>query len=638
MMKGVNFQFTATNKTGPAMQGVQNGLKGMTKATDAANRANQSMMRGMSDNRRAFQQAGFQIADLSVQVAGGQNAMLAFAQQGGQVLQFFGMFGSLAGAALAVFAAFYLGMSKGEAAAKTAGDAMDDFASAIGRYNAQVKLVQTPIEEMRKKFGQFTSEVKAFSQYLANVQLANTFDALKAAIDPLKGDLTEVQRLTGEIALARANLGLKTGDTFTTPGMDIAARDMERYAHSVGMSVDQAQRFAAALDALYTKDASLTQIAQAALQAKTILEELSATGIDLPKPLRDAAISLGEIATLTAESATATDALKIGFDDVASAARAAAMAAQSIGTAAAGALSVVTSLASKMWEAAQARVSAGESLKTMDLAAQYGLYGQGRSAADAANRASGALYNPVGIPGVGKAGGGGGGGTDPLATLREQLKLETELLGMSEAQKRVVNALGSDWQKYGDVVISGLTAQIEAIDAFNQKMADQQSIADTIKSSMSDAFMGIVDGTLKAKDAFKQMASAIIRELFNVLVVQKLVGSFNATQGTGTGIVGFFGKMLTKSFAGGGYTGAGARSGGIDGKGGFLATLHPNETVVDHTAGQGAGGVNVTQNITFGSGVTRAEVQTMIPKIVEATKAAVLDARKRGGSFGGAFA
>ena len=39
----------------------------------------------------------------------------------------------------------------------------------------------------------------------------------------------------------------------------------------------------------------------------------------------------------------------------------------------------------------------------------------------------------------------------------------------------------------------------------------------------------------------------------------------------------------------------GARAGGIDGKGGFPAILHPNETVVDHTKGQGmATNVNIT--------------------------------------------
>ena len=49
-------------------------------------------------------------------------------------------------------------------------------------------------------------------------------------------------------------------------------------------------------------------------------------------------------------------------------------------------------------------------------------------------------------------------------------------------------------------------------------------------------------------------------------------------------------------FAGGGYTGNGARSGGLDGRGGFVAMLHPQETVVDHAQGNG-GGTGATVNL-----------------------------------------
>lgn len=54
--------------------------------------------------------------------------------------------------------------------------------------------------------------------------------------------------------------------------------------------------------------------------------------------------------------------------------------------------------------------------------------------------------------------------------------------------------------------------------------------------------------------------------------------------------------IKSASFEGGGFTGMGARSGGIDGRGGFLATLHPNESVIDHTKGQGAG-VTIINNV-----------------------------------------
>ncbi|WP_417500346.1 hypothetical protein [Methylophaga sp.] len=50
------------------------------------------------------------------------------------------------------------------------------------------------------------------------------------------------------------------------------------------------------------------------------------------------------------------------------------------------------------------------------------------------------------------------------------------------------------------------------------------------------------------------------------------------------------------SFDGGGYTWDGPRTGGLDGKGGQLAMLHPQETVVDHTKGQSLGS-SVTVNL-----------------------------------------
>lgn len=70
--------------------------------------------------------------------------------------------------------------------------------------------------------------------------------------------------------------------------------------------------------------------------------------------------------------------------------------------------------------------------------------------------------------------------------------------------------------------------------------------------------------------------------------------------GGGAGLGGFnWGSLFSSSFQptttlgnflkgipgfdGGGHTGAGSRTGGMDGKGGFLAMMHPDETVIDHT-------------------------------------------------------
>lgn len=64
-------------------------------------------------------------------------------------------------------------------------------------------------------------------------------------------------------------------------------------------------------------------------------------------------------------------------------------------------------------------------------------------------------------------------------------------------------------------------------------------------------------------------------------------------------------SIASPSFDGGGYTGNGSRSGGLDGKGGFWAMMHPQETVIDHTKSNGSissgssSGGNVTVNVSL---------------------------------------
>jgi len=162
--------------------------------------------------------------------------------------------------------------------------------------------------------------------------------------------------------------------------------------------------------------------------------------------------------------------------------------------------------------------------------------------------------------------------------------------------------------------------------------------------------MSAVDGTKSTKDAFRSMSSEIIKDLYRVFVVKQITGFitsavggyFNANQVSGPSMPLGTGNVRpqARTFAGGGYTGNGPRAGGLDGKGGFMAMLHPRETVTDHTKRQSAGQVIVNQTINVTTGIqqtVRAEIVGLMPQIQEASKAAVLDAKRRGGSFAGAF-
>ena len=70
--------------------------------------------------------------------------------------------------------------------------------------------------------------------------------------------------------------------------------------------------------------------------------------------------------------------------------------------------------------------------------------------------------------------------------------------------------------------------------------------------------------------------------------------------------------IRSQSFEGGGFTGRGVRAGGVDGRGGFPAILHPNESVIDHNrSGQG---VTIINNIDATGG---ADVDMIIAAAIE---------------------
>ena len=95
--------------------------------------------------------------------------------------------------------------------------------------------------------------------------------------------------------------------------------------------------------------------------------------------------------------------------------------------------------------------------------------------------------------------------------------------------------------------------------------------------------------------SFKDFATAVVNELIRIAIQKLILDRMFATfgdffklgkKGSSTSSIDF---DTIDGNEGGGYTGMGVRAGGIDGRGGFPAILHPNETVIDHTKGQGMG-------------------------------------------------
>ena len=246
--------------------------------------------------------------------------------------------------------------------------------------------------------------------------------------------------------------------------------------------------------------------------------------------------------------------------------------------------------------------------------------------------------------------------------MEEEAKLQRQIVGLSdqeadrlqilydlkEQNKDASGKMTEAQLKQAAERIAAINAETAAMEAQMQKIQD---VADSFETHFGDALMGIVtdfdilNGSIEdfgynAEQVFKNMAREIIKELYRIFVVKKITG-FISSAITGTyNDLGRVGAPSMGDYDGGGYTGSGPRSGGLDGKGGFLAMLHPRETVIDHTKGQSAEGVTVVQNINISTGVqqtVRNEIRTLMPQIANSAKAAVSDAKRRGGSYGRAL-
>lgn len=210
-----------------------------------------------------------------------------------------------------------------------------------------------------------------------------------------------------------------------------------------------------------------------------------------------------------------------------------------------------------------------------------------------------------------------------LALLRGQSGQEADISQLEATiallkEKRTLTAGGQIAQAAADV----------------KKDSDQASkdyakeLHDDVKGALSTAFRDTNDPIAAFGDA---LGNVIFTRVTNSLAEAL------ATQLLGDGKDGLVGGLIGSliSFDGGGYTGGGLRSGGLDGKGGFLSVLHPNETVLDHSKGQtGGGNVTVVQNFTVGDVASVSMVRQAVAGSERRITAGIGRSMNYGGALG----
>jgi len=160
--------------------------------------------------------------------------------------------------------------------------------------------------------------------------------------------------------------------------------------------------------------------------------------------------------------------------------------------------------------------------------------------------------------------------------------------------------------------------------------------SEMVGNSFESAMMSMVDGTMTAKDAFRSMAKDIISELYRIFFVKKMTG-FVSGLFLDAAVGPVQGPSLPERAMGGPVSGG--RPYMVGERGPELVVPSRNGHVMPNNQ-LGGGGVVVNQTINVSTGVqqtVRAELLGLMPQIAEVSKAAVLDAKRRGGTFAGAF-
>lgn len=206
----------------------------------------------------------------------------------------------------------------------------------------------------------------------------------------------------------------------------------------------------------------------------------------------------------------------------------------------------------------------------------------------------------------------------------QEKKIADVLRQQTQLQKEIDDAYRNRLQS---MLGSGPKAQLEKTREDIQLLTAEFEEGRISEEQYLDAVTGrlnlVADGVKNASDNAREFGfifnsafeDAVIngKELGDVIQalgqdIARIALRKTVTEPLGNAVGSFFGSLF--SFDGGGSTGSGSRSGGLDGKGGFLAVMHPQETVIDHTRVGSAGSQPIVQNFNFNGPADRAQVIT----------------------------
>jgi hypothetical protein len=256
---------------------------------------------------------------------------------------------------------------------------------------------------------------------------------------------------------------------------------------------------------------------------------------------------------------------------------------------------------------------------------------------------------------------GGKGAKDSMKTFMElldKLKGETanqeKLLGVYGEKREVLEQVISFEDELKRKLTETEVLKLEQAAREKYRIEERGQLLETMTSNIKSAFMSVVDGSKSVVDAFRSMLRSIILAVYEQKVAQPAANAIGSLIDKGISAIFsangnvFNQGMHVKAYADGGVvnraTAFPMRGGvGVMGEAGPEAIM-PLKRGKNGKLGvqmeNSGGSVVVNNNFNIaanGDESVKRIIRGEVPRITEATKAAVLDSKRRGGSYGRAF-
>jgi hypothetical protein len=690
-------------ENGMAVEQYVEAMRKVVQANNASSASAQLLGKRTSRFGVLAQQTGYQVGDFAVQVQSGQNVMVAFGQQATQLVGTFSMLAKTTKmitlfAGLGVAIPILTGIA---AAFFRAREAADDSSLAVKAFEESLKAAKQETVAMTQKLEFLNSGFKTEDEFALYKDLARATAEvvrLQESLENLKSPdayfESEANR-SAAISLAQTAIGL------AEKKRDVAEAALQ--THIETLSELKAQEFARQENLRLQKEQEQAEKAYANLVAKTT--ESQAQRLEIAKRIHHS----GKDSLLTAELIARKEGERLGFTEETLANYVAEeLAIREI------VLQTEKKVAAQKeqddyFEKIAEALKDGKSLSELNLKSPFEkalpaakllaatmnialtdalslinaassddgpvVRGRGKSQG-AGSTASGRFLLSIGgtqeSPYKTKKKGGGGskkssaeGLREYLEGLKQQSDVEGKLVGLFGEKRDIQEAVLKAQQKYEKAFGPAQKKQLEAAllqnEAYKEQhrvleeaKGQQEEVAGVIADSFGSAFMSIVEGTKSAKEAFKDMARSIVKQLFQILVVERMVKSIKGFIG-GIGAVqadggAWQGGSQIQAYANGGVVGGPTYFPMAGGKTGLMGEAGPeaimplkrgsNGKLGVQMEGSSQGNVVIHQSFNFqanGDDSVKKLIAQAAPQIANMTQKQIMDSRRRGGSMKAAF-